>query len=165
MKIGRIVILAAMILLCIVMGFLNFKGKGEKPELTPSPVVTSSPIPQEEEEKDDLFSSLRLQRRKDREEEIAMLKEILNHENQSGEGAEMVSERIVTITEYYEQEREMEQQLILRGYEEAFCFVQDDLVTVAVKGEIATQETAFIKKLAMMVTGQKESALRILPIA
>ena len=164
MKYGKIVILMVLILLCGTMGFLNLRSWEKKPdeEATPSPAKT--PAVSEEEKEDDLFATLRLQRRQNREEEIAMLKEILNHENESREGAELVSKRIAEITEYYEQEREMEQQLILHGYAEAFSFVQEDLVTIAVKGEVNGNENAYITKLAISVTGQKQTSIRILPI-
>jgi len=159
-------VLLALICICGVLGFMNFETKDRAQTNVAQTQFPTETIEEDAENtEDDLFASLRLQRKQDREEEFAMLREILDNDDIDREAQSSVAERYVALTEYYEAERTIEQQLILRGYAEAFAFVQDDLVTVAVKGKLTEQETAFIARLTVKLTGFSSDRLTILPIA
>lgn len=88
----------------------------------------------------DYFEEYRLERDKARSRQIELLKEIVNNTNSSTETRRVAQQKLLNITEKTENEVQIENILIARGFNDAVVFIQPESITVVVKGEALVKE-------------------------
>ena len=156
------VTLAAMVLL-LGLGLVTRTLAANQPE--PASAEAASALAAQEET-GDFFRDFRAQRETAREDEIALLDEIVHREGAPKESVREADARRIELTRQTEQERAIETQLVAKGFEDAAAFVQEGTVTIVVKRDrLSDEDTAQILEIAMRQTEQEAGNVKIIPVA
>lgn len=156
------VTLAAMVLL-LGLGLVTRTLAANQPE--PASAEAASVLAAQEET-GDFFRDFRAQRETAREDEIALLDEIVHREGAPEESVREADARRIELTRQTEQERAIETQLVAKGFEDAAAFVQEGTVTIVVKRDrLSDEDTAQILEIAMRQTEQEAGNVKIIPVA
>ncbi|MDN5294292.1 MAG: stage sporulation protein [Eubacteriales bacterium] len=113
--------------------------------------------------KQDFFIDYRLERDRNRDRQLDLLREIINNSNTSQEARQKAQERVMLISQRMEKEMEIENLLRARGYRDAVAVIQDDGVTVVVKTAVLKPgEQEQIQDLVIKVTGGDKAKVTVL---
>lgn len=112
----------------------------------------------------EFFVEYRLERDRIRSQEIQMLKGLLDHPNSSAEARNEAQRRLIRLTEYMDQEMQLEALLEAKGYPEAAVFIQPSTVNVVVRAsKLEDQDVARIGELVARTTGRRTDEVIIIP--
>ncbi|MDN5344273.1 MAG: stage sporulation protein [Clostridia bacterium] len=81
------------------------------------------------------FIEYRLERDRQRSQQIALLKQIIDNANASGEGKQEAQKRLVELTQQMDLEMQLEKLIVAKGYKDAAVFIQPAAVNVIVMAD------------------------------
>ena len=164
-KINRkTIVIASMVLLLLVTGFLNWRYTQAKAEenlqnnnnVTENPddgVTTSS-----------TFSDYRLERERTRTQEITYIDSIISNTNTDQETLAEAQLMKLELTDTMEKEMLLEGLLKAKGFEDVFVTLGDESINVVVKdAELNQSEVAQILELVQRVTSASAQNVKIIP--
>ncbi|MBC7326205.1 MAG: SpoIIIAH-like family protein [Moorella sp. (in: Bacteria)] len=88
------------------------------------------------------FIEYRLERDRQRSQQIALLKQIIDNPNAGGEGKQEAQKRLVELTQQMDLEMQMEKLIVAKGYKDAAVFIQPNAVNVIVMADKFGDEDA-----------------------
>lgn len=110
------------------------------------------------------FVEYRLERDKVRGKQLELLKKIVEDPNSVAETRQEAQQKIIQITNYLEQELQLENLIKAKGFQDAVIFIQPQSVTAVVnQKEFTREEIAQIADLLITVTGQSIENIYIIP--
>ncbi|MBC7347139.1 MAG: SpoIIIAH-like family protein, partial [Clostridia bacterium] len=113
---------------------------------------------------EEFFIEYRLERDRVRSQEIQMLREVINNPNSSAQVRNEAQQRLIRLTEYMEQEMQLEALLQAKGYTDACVFIQPTVVHVIVRAhELKEEELNRIGELVGRTSGRKMEEVVIIP--
>lgn len=174
------------VVLLVMLGVLVYLGYGEATSKTSSPVDHSLAVVQGGKEIDlevkevtkeqgslenrqdtgnrEFFVEYRLQRDRTRSRQIELLKGIIENPNSVTEDRHEAQQMLLRITNQMEQELQLENLIVAKGYKDAALFIQPDSVTVIINAETLTDEDVTkIADLVARTTGQSLENITIIP--
>ena len=164
-KINRkTIVIASMVLLLLVTGFLNWRYTQAKAEenlqnnnnVTENPddgVTTSS-----------TFSDYRLERERTRTQEITYIDSIISNTNTDQESLAEAQLMKLELTDTMEKEMLLEGLLKAKGFEDVFVTLGDESINVVVKdAELNQSEVAQILELVQRETSASAQNVKIIP--
>ncbi len=164
-KINRkTIVIASMVLLLLVTGFLNWRYTQAKAEenlqnnnnVTENPddgVTTSS-----------TFSDYRLERERTRTQEITYIDSIISNTNTDQETLAEAQLMKLELTDTMEKEMLLEGLLKAKGFEDVFVTLGDESINVVVKdAELNQSEVAQILELVQRETSASAQNVKIIP--
>ena len=164
-KINRkTIVIASMVLLLLVTGFLNWRYTQAKAEenlqnnnnVTENPddgVTTSS-----------TFSDYRLERERTRTQEITYIDSIISNTNTDQETLAEAQLMKLELTDPLEKEMLLEGLLKAKGFEDVFVTLSDESINVVVKdAELNQSEVAQILELVQRETSASAQNVKIIP--
>ena len=164
-KINRkTIVIASMVLLLLVTGFLNWRYTQAKAEenlqnnnnVTENPddgVTTSS-----------TFSDYRLERERTRTQEITYIDSIISNTNTDQETLAEAQLMKLELTDTMEKEMLLEWLLKAKGFEDVFVTLGDESINVVVKdAELNQSEVAQILELVQRETSASAQNVKIIP--
>ncbi len=164
-KINRkTIVIASMVLLLLVTGFLNWRYTQAKAEenlqnnnnVTENPddgVTTSS-----------TFSDYRLERERTRTQEITYIDSIISNNNTDQETLAEAQLMKLELTDTMEKEMLLEGLLKAKGFEDVFVTLGDESINVVVKdAELNQSEVAQILELVQRETSASAQNVKIIP--
>ncbi len=101
----------------------------------------------------DFFINYRLEREKNRSEQLELLNAIISDTNTSSEMRSQTQEKIIAITEAMENELLLENILVAKYGGEAVVFVQSEKINVVLSGDATQMSASEAAKIAEMVNG------------
>lgn len=142
--------------------------KSAAPPTLPQPAQDPLEGPQGKELKEksgeEFFIEYRLERDRVRSQEIQMLREVINNPNSSAQVRNEAQQRLIRLTEYMEQEMQLEALLQAKGYTDACVFIQPTAVHVIVRAhELKEEELNRIGELVGRTSGRKMEEVVIIP--
>jgi len=112
----------------------------------------------------EFFVEYRLERDRVRSQEIQMLREVINNPNSSPEVKNEAQQRLIRLTEYMEQEVQLEALLQAKGYAEAAVLIQPSTVNVIVRAaQLKPEDLTRIGELVARTTGRRREEVVIIP--
>jgi len=96
------------------------------------------------------FIEYRLERDRQRSQQIALLKQIIDNPNSGGEGKQEAQKRLVELTQQMDLEMQLEKLIVAKGYKDAAVFIQPNAVNVIIMAEKFGDEDA--NKIGDLVT-------------
>ncbi|WP_258359237.1 SpoIIIAH-like family protein [Moorella sulfitireducens] len=81
------------------------------------------------------FIEYRLERDRQRSQQIALLKQIIDNPNAGGEGKQEAQKRLVELTQQMDLEMQLEKLIVAKGYKDAAVFIQPNAVNVIVMAD------------------------------
>lgn len=90
----------------------------------------------------DFFIEYRLERDRQRSQQIALLKQIIDNPNSGGEGKQEAQKRLVELTQQMDLEMQLEKLIVAKGYKDAAVFIQPNAVNVIVMADTFGDEDA-----------------------
>jgi len=110
------------------------------------------------------FVEYRLDRDKIRGKQLELLKKIVEDPNSVAETRQEAQQKIIQITNYLEQELQLEKLIKAKGFKDAVVFIQPQSVTAVVnQREFTKDEIAQITDLITTVTGQSIENIYLIP--
>ncbi|MGI6284626.1 SpoIIIAH-like family protein [Neomoorella humiferrea] len=88
------------------------------------------------------FIEYRLERDRQRSQQIALLKQIIDNPNAGGEGKQEAQKRLVELTQQMDLEMQLEKLIVAKGYKDAAVFIQPNAVNVIVMADNFGDEDA-----------------------
>ncbi|GEA15968.1 hypothetical protein E308F_22120 [Moorella sp. E308F] len=88
------------------------------------------------------FIEYRLERDRQRSQQIALLKQIIDNPNAGGEGKQEAQKRLVELTQQMDLEMQLEKLIVAKGYKDAAVFIQPNAVNVIVMADKFGDEDA-----------------------
>ncbi|MDN5326861.1 MAG: stage sporulation protein [Moorella sp. (in: firmicutes)] len=88
------------------------------------------------------FIEYRLERDRQRSQQIALLKQIIDNPNSGGEGKQEAQKRLVELTQQMDLEMQLEKLIVAKGYKDAAVFIQPNAVNVIVMADKFGDEDA-----------------------
>ncbi|MGI9860020.1 SpoIIIAH-like family protein [Moorella naiadis] len=88
------------------------------------------------------FIEYRLERDRQRSQQIALLKQILDNPNSGGEGKQEAQKRLVDLTQQMDLEMQLEKLIVAKGYQDAAVFIQPNAVNVIIRADKFGDEDA-----------------------
>lgn len=88
------------------------------------------------------FIEYRLERDRQRSQQIALLKQIIDNPNSGGEGKQEAQKRLVELTQQMDLEMQLEKLIVAKGYKDAVVFIQPNAVNVIVMADKFGDEDA-----------------------
>lgn len=117
-----------------------------------------------EEVGEDFFVNYRLERDRNRSQQVEMLEGIVNNPNSSAEARQEAQNKILQITGYMEQELQLETLLTAKGYTETAILLKPDSAMVIVKSaKLASEDLTRIADLVSRTTGHGPEQIVIIP--
>ncbi|MGB9885876.1 MAG: SpoIIIAH-like family protein [Moorellales bacterium] len=112
----------------------------------------------------EFFVEYRLERDRVRSQEIQLLREVINNPNSSPEVKSEAQQRLIRLTEYMDQEVQLETLLQAKGYTEAAVLIQPTTVNVVVRAaQLKPEDLARIGELVARTTGRRQEEVVIIP--
>ncbi|MCR4419669.1 MAG: SpoIIIAH-like family protein [Clostridia bacterium] len=113
---------------------------------------------------EEFFVEYRLERDRVRSQEIQMLREVINNPNSTPEAKNEAQQRLIRLTEYMDQEVQLEALLQAKGYPDAAVLIQPSTVNVIVRApELKPEDLNRIGELVARTTGRKQEEVVIIP--
>ncbi|GAW94164.1 SpoIIIAH-like family protein [Calderihabitans maritimus] len=113
---------------------------------------------------DEFFVEYRLERDRIRSQQVQLLREVVDNPNSVAETRQEAQNRILEITQRMEQELQLENLIVAKGYKDAVVFIEPDSVTVIVHEKNLTQtDAAKIADLVSRYTDHKLEDIVIIP--
>ena len=114
----------------------------------------------------EFFVDYRLERDRMRSRQVEMLQQIVDDPNSVAETRDEAQKLIINITKTMEQEMQLENLIVAKGYDDAAIFIDKDSVTVIVLSpSLAEQDVTRIADLVTRVSGQEMENVVIIPKA
>lgn len=139
----------------------------KSPTVTPLPAdILSSPAGQSLNVKtgDDFFVEYRLERDRVRSRQISLLREIVDNPNSLAENRSEAQRQLLDITRRLEQELELENLILAKGYKEGVVFLQPMAGTIVLrKLELKQSDIVKIADLVSRITGLDLERITIIP--
>ncbi len=88
------------------------------------------------------FIEYRLERDRQRSQQIALLKQIIDNTSIDGEGKQEAQKRLVELTQQMDLEMQLEKLIVAKGYKDAAVFIQPNAVNVIVMADKFGNEDA-----------------------
>lgn len=137
------------------------------PTVSPLPTdILSSPAGQSLNAKtgDDFFVEYRLERDRVRSRQISLLREIVDNPNSLAENRSEAQRQLLDITRRMEQELELENLILAKGYKEGVVFLQPMAGTIVLrKLELKQSDIIKIADLVNRITGLDHERITIIP--
>ncbi len=112
----------------------------------------------------EFFVEYRLQRDRVRSKQIELLQQIVENPNSVAETRQEAQQKLLNITTHLEQELQLENMIIAKGYKDTVIFIQPaQVVCVINKKELSKQDVTIIADILMNTTEQKEENIIIIP--
>jgi len=133
---------------------------------TPAQNPLEGPAANKRKEKsgEEFFVEYRLERDRVRSREIEMLREVIDNPNSSPQVRNEAQQRLIRLSEYMEQEMQLEALLQAKGYPEAAVFIQPSTVNVIVRApQLKDEDVNRIGELVARTTGRRQEQVVIMP--
>lgn len=113
----------------------------------------------------DYFSQAKLERDIKRGESMDMLTQILDAQSTDKEARSEAEDEVHMLADFTEKEVMMENLIRAKGYEDAFVFMGENLISIAVKSEGLNEvDAAVIQDIAVSATGYSPDKIKIVEI-
>lgn len=113
---------------------------------------------------EEFFIEYRLERDRVRSQEIEMLREVIDNPNSSPQVRNEAQQRLIRLSEYMEQEMQLEALLQAKGYPEAAVFIHPSAVNVIVRApQLKEEDINRIGELVARTTGRRMDEVVIMP--
>ncbi|MDK2820087.1 MAG: stage sporulation protein [Clostridia bacterium] len=109
------------------------------------------------------FIEYRLERDRQRSQQIDLLKQIVDSPNSSGESRKEAEKRLVELTQQMDLEMQLEKLIVAKGYKDAAVFIQPKAVNVIVMADKFDNEDAnIIGDLVYRATGRPREQISMI---
>ncbi len=113
----------------------------------------------------DYFSQAKLERDLKRGESMDMLAQILDAQNTDSKARTEAENQIHTLSDYTEKEVMMENLIRAKGFSDAFVFMSENLISVAVQAEALNEvDAAVIQDIATSTSGMGADTVKIVTV-
>ena len=155
------IVLAALIMMIGVAGYLNWKYEANEGADIESSVTVSEKSESENlgeavmvNGENNYFAECRNNRETVRSKALGVLNDVVNNANSTQESRDKAQAEIVDISKDITAEANAENLIRAKGFEDVVVFINNDSVTVTVKAQgLTAPETAKIKDIVMEQTG------------
>lgn len=114
--------------------------------------------------KDDFFTNYRLERERVRAQQVEMLNSVIADPNSAAEVRKNAQEKLIGITENMEQELQLENLIMAKGFREAAMFIQSGSATAILNKEgLVEDDVAMIADIISRVTGYNLEDIVVIP--
>lgn len=164
-KINRkTIVIASMVLLLLVTGFLNWKYTQAKAGQEAQGNGTTNQQPDDGITTTSTFSDYRLERERTRTQEITYIDSIISNTNTDQETLAEAQLMKLELTDTMEKEMLLEGLLKAKGFEDVFVTLGDQSINVVVKdAELSQAEVAQILELVQRETSMSAMNVKIIP--
>jgi stage III sporulation protein AH len=112
----------------------------------------------------EFFVEYRLERDRVRSRQIELLQQIVENPNSVAETRQEAQQKLLDITTYLEQELQLENMIIAKGYNDTVLFIQpNQVVAVINQKELTEQDVTIIADIIANTTGHKMEDIIIVP--
>ncbi|NPV90393.1 MAG: SpoIIIAH-like family protein [Firmicutes bacterium] len=126
-------------------------------------IPTTAVSSQAKQDSQQFFAQFRLERDRVRSQQIDLLREMVNSPSTSAETRGEAQKRMLELTRQMEQEMELENLMVAKGYPEAAAFIQTESVTVVLfSSPLGTEQKKSVSGLASSLLGFNEEQVSII---
>lgn len=112
----------------------------------------------------EFFVEYRLERERVRSRQIELLQQIVENPNSVAETRQEAQQKLLEIITYFEQELQLENMIIAKGYNDTVLFIQpNQAVAVVNQKELTEQDVTIIADIIANITGHKIENIVIIP--
>lgn len=131
-------------------------------DYTSSTINISSSLPTDEE---NYFAKVRLERKQIQDDLIELAKEVIESTDVNGKGRKEAIEHLNKMTDIIQQQTNVENLIIAKGFEDCVAFIQNDECSIVVTGQELKSDTLIaIKDIVIGQTGISFDKIRVTQI-